>query len=65
MHKEAYLYMEEITKDSFKGHIFMDLPDIHDAIQKTECKCCFVRSFINFSPVYIYYPVCAQSLSCV
>ena len=29
--------MEEITKDSLKGHIFMDLPDIHDAIQKTEC----------------------------
>ena len=59
MHKETYLYMEEVTKDSFKGHIFTDLPDIHNAIQKTEFKCCFVRSFINFSPEY------AQSLSCV
>ena len=51
--------MEEVTKDSFKGHIFTDLPDIHNAIQKTEFKCCFVRSFINFCPEY------AQSLSCV
>ena len=51
--------MEEITKDPVKGHIFMDLPDTHYAIQKTKFKCHFISSFIKFSPVLV------QSLSCV
>ena len=51
--------MEEITKDPVKGHTFIDLPDTHYAIQKTEFKRHFISSFIKLSPVRV------QSLSCV